>query len=236
MQMATLLVALGLTVPAVAETGQKLNQGINESAKDGAITQTAQNHAASDLALSAELARYGHDAKNPMALLVAAQIIKNNPTKDVKLDKKSDGETSGDSGTGKKGSLITAAGLLDEAKSLAADDLQMVALIDAEVKSQGGRGAVTGVTRHVDRIKAGDTDNYKVVFKGHQEANVVILGDGDNDLDLYVYDENGNLVGKDLDGSDKCLVTWTPARTGDFRIKIKNLGKKVYSDYILLTD
>jgi hypothetical protein len=237
MKTTTLLVTIGLAIPALVGAGHlvKVDQAINESAKNEAVKLTPQGQAVADLAIVGELAHYGHDAKNPMALLVAAQIVKSNPTQDIKRDKQSEGGSGNASATGKKGALITADGLLAEAKSLAADDLQMVAMIDAEMKRQGTRGSTTtGPTRHVDRINPDSTDRYKVEFQGHEEANVAIVGDGDNDLDLYVYDENGSLIGKDVGGTDRCLVTWTPKWTGEFTIKIVNLGESVYSNYILL--
>jgi hypothetical protein len=62
------------------------------------------------------------------------------------------------------------------------------------------------------------------------DAAVVISGDGDTDLDLYVYDENGNLIGSDTDGSDDCVVRFNPRWTGVFRIEVRNLGS-VYNQY-----
>ena len=61
------------------------------------------------------------------------------------------------------------------------------------------------------------------------------MGDGDTDLDLYVYDENGNLIDKDIDSTDTMLCMWTPKWTGEFIIKIKNLGS-VRNYYTLWTN
>ena len=58
------------------------------------------------------------------------------------------------------------------------------------------------------------------MFLGGARAIVTVEGDGSTDLDVYVYDENGNLVAK-VDGpGDKCRVTWTPRWTGKFTIKV----------------
>lgn len=64
---------------------------------------------------------------------------------------------------------------------------------------------------------------------------MIITGDGDTDLDLYIYDENGNLIGSDVDTTDVCLVSWTPRWTGVFRVEIHNLGY-VYNAYTLITN
>ena len=64
------------------------------------------------------------------------------------------------------------------------------------------------------------------------DVTVAILGDGDTDLDLYVYDENGNEIVSDTDGTDQCYVSWYPKWAGQFRIEIKNLGR-VSNQYCL---
>jgi hypothetical protein len=135
--------------------------------------------------------------------------------------------------------------LLNEAKTWAKGDVHTLALIDAELaKPAGASGSgtlgavVRGVSqaiRHVDRVLPGDTDTYSITFQGGQVARVGIVGDGDTDLDLYVYDENGNLVGRDADYSDECYVEWMPRWTGTFTVRIRNLGR-VYNQDTLLTN
>ena len=58
----------------------------------------------------------------------------------------------------------------------------------------------------------------------HELAMVTVHGDGDTDLDLYVYDENGNCVASDTSLGDQCVVTWTPRWTGSFTIRVVNRG------------
>ena len=38
-----------------------------------------------------------------------------------------------------------------------------------------------------------EADLYKIAFRGGEVARAAVSGDGDTRLDLYVYDENGNL-------------------------------------------
>jgi hypothetical protein len=96
-------------------------------------------------------------------------------------------------------------------------------------------GAVSGPNFTSTQVLANSTDVFHVSFAGGQQATVAISGDGDTDLDLYVYDENGNLVASDLSTSDTAAVSWTPSWTGDFRIEVKNRGS-VYNAYSILTD
>ena len=60
-------------------------------------------------------------------------------------------------------------------------------------------------------------------------------GDGDTDLDLYVYDSNGNLIVKDNDYTDDCYVRWYRKWTGRFIVKIVNRGP-VYNRYVIVTN
>ena len=59
-----------------------------------------------------------------------------------------------------------------------------------------------------------------------------VIGDGDTDLDLFIYDTTGQLVAKDEDppaskggGSDICRCQWTPRVEQEYTIKILNYGK-----------
>lgn len=73
-------------------------------------------------------------------------------------------------------------------------------------------------------VLANSTDRYRVTFYAGEEAMVLVSGDGDTDLDLYIYDEYDNLVAYDNDGLDTMLCTWIPKRTATFTIVIRNLG------------
>ena len=96
-------------------------------------------------------------------------------------------------------------------------------------------GAVPGPKRTDERVQARSTDSYAVIFRQGEIARVALSGDGDTDLDLYVYDESGNLVASDDDELDDCYVSWAPRWTGRFTIKVVNRGY-VANDYTILTN
>jgi hypothetical protein len=93
-------------------------------------------------------------------------------------------------------------------------------------------GPIRGNVYQNDRANAHSTVTYNEVFVGGSAAFVRVVGDGDTDLDLFVYDENGNLIVSDTDYSDQPYVTFTPAWTGPFRIVVQNRGN-VYNDYTI---
>ena len=80
------------------------------------------------------------------------------------------------------------------------------------------------------RVEAHATDRFVVACYGREVTRVEVGGDGDTDLDLYVYDENGNLITSDTDLTDHCIVSFTPRWTGTFTIRVVNRGS-VYNNY-----
>ncbi|PLY07103.1 MAG: hypothetical protein C0622_00230 [Desulfuromonas sp.] len=204
----------------------------NVSDKTGA---SAAGQGVSSAALASELAAYARANDNAQAMLVAAEILRNAAAVDVDLDKGVEGDATA-AAEKASGALATRDAMLAEAEEMAGDDVQLLAMIDAEKQAQGTKGDITGPNEHRDRVNPRATDVYEITFRGDELAEVAVLGDGDNDLDLFIYDENGNLIESDEDATDQCYVSWYPAWTGTFKIKIKNLGRSVYSNYVLLTN
>ena len=96
-------------------------------------------------------------------------------------------------------------------------------------------GRVPGPGTVCDTVGAFRTDVYTEWFRGGEIATVVVSGDGDTDLDVFVYDEYGTLVAWDTGYTDDCLVVWRPRWTGPFRIKVVNRGS-FYNRYVLATN
>lgn len=122
--------------------------------------------------------------------------------------------------------------MLAEARALASGDARLVALID-EAESVQSRAFV-----RPDQIVAGlttvdafseDAWRWRTALGG-QVAEVAISGDGDTDLDLFIYDENGYLVCSSTLYGDTEYCSWIPKWTGQFRIVVKNYGP-VYNAY-----
>jgi hypothetical protein len=93
-----------------------------------------------------------------------------------------------------------------------------------------GRRELEGAT-----VDANSSVRYATTFLGGEMAEVVIMGDGDTDLDLFVYDENGNLVASDTDETDFGVCRWTPNWTGEFTVVVTNLGS-VYNEFDIATN
>lgn len=200
-----------------------------------ATEATGSNPETSLLDAAGTLVRYGHQTKTALPLIQAAEIYsKLGVTAEATPKAKTSEEAVGQGAGAEKANPVTfdPAQLLDEATQYAEGDKTLLAMIN---KVKGVRGRVPGPVRHTDRVNAHATDVYTITFRGGEDAYIVVSGDGDTDLDLYVYDENGNFITSDTDSTDDCVVRFHPRWTGPFRVKIKNLGG-VYNNYVLITN
>lgn len=95
----------------------------------------------------------------------------------------------------------------------------------------------SGSASTTETVRAGETDSYQEWFVSGQEAGAIVSGDGDTDLDLYMYDEYGRLICKSETNGDDEFCTWTPSFNNlgarRFKVKIMNRGS-VYNNYTIL--
>jgi hypothetical protein len=90
--------------------------------------------------------------------------------------------------------------------------------------------------RAVTVVRPGTTDVLKARIVSGRWATISVSGDGDTDLDLYVYDSYGRLVGYDDGPSDDCLVRFYPLFTGKFTVKIVNRSHSLANQYVIDVD
>lgn len=235
-----------LGTSSVARAQDSDNKGTNASADKGKEGGNATG--VSVLNQAGQLVRYARENESPLAMLTAVQMIER-----VKYQEKSDRLGA------KKSDVSTQSGkdeaktdqkeqntevtfdtqkLLAEAKGWAKGNSQVAALIDAEAAkhpSTGTLGATTGPIVHHDHVYARHYDDFAVTFYAGELARVAVIGNGSTDLDLYIYDANGNMITADTDYSDQCLVQFVPRWTGTFRIRVVNNGY-VGNNYVLMTN
>ncbi|NOH97516.1 hypothetical protein [Vibrio sp. 99-70-13A1] len=201
------------------------DMNVNQEAK------AAKDPHIANLSLVQQLADVGFEQKDPLILMTAAKIYAMTPTKEMERTKESEGGVESKKTTDM---TVDFDSLLDYAKEYSGDNESYLAMI-SEIESVKTRGRTSGPAISTDRVEAGATDTYYIRYRGDRLAELMIIGDGDTDLDVYVYDERGNSICKDDDYSDKMYCSWVPAWTGEFEIKIKNRGN-VYNVYDILTN
>lgn len=217
-----------LTLAFIAAAQLSFSQEKTGEAQQPASEQMTQ------LRLASDLAKYGYETYSASALIEAARILSGVPTHELAPESFDKGEGTADDKAQK--AELSVEQLLKDARKYADGDATLLALAD-QVKVDNGvsRGRVNGPSKTVERVLAHSTDTYCIKFYAGSTAEVFVSGDGDTDLDVYVYDANGNLITKDDDYTDDCYVAFIPYYTTVFTIKIVNRGS-VYNQYTMWTN
>jgi hypothetical protein len=105
------------------------------------------------------------------------------------------------------------------------------------------KNKVPGVFTAIRQLSPGGTDFYEIPYQaGKGKARVSIRGDHDMKFDLTVLDPNNKKVARCPCPTDVEELTWTPAVTGVYTIRVESKGPMgdrkipVWSQYILTTD
>ena len=183
------------------------------------------------LVLANRLAAYGLAQRDVLALITAAGLMQRWPGQAVSRTpvavRGARGESTPPSTPGAAAKPAvhprSAAGLLAQARQWAQGRADLLALID-DVAHQQWRGPTEGPRIHSRVATAHATDVYREQFKGGEPAVVMISGDGDSNLDLYVYNDRGTRLcaSERLDDIEVCR--WQPQGAGPFVIQIVNRG------------
>ena len=85
----------------------------------------------------------------------------------------------------------------------------------------------------IERVEALSYRTFTMTCDRGEFTELAIIGDGDTDLDLFIYDPEGRLIAADDDDQSKCVVRWTAQSKGRYTIKVVNLGR-VWSRFALV--
>ncbi|MDW8469036.1 MAG: hypothetical protein RML56_08785 [Burkholderiales bacterium] len=234
--LAALSLACGVGANALAQSAEKAaegKKGRNVVAK--AAREATPQARALDLArLADRLASYGEQRKDALSLIVAARLFAEAGVQPATFER-SAGKGKGEQGApAPQPREATVSGLLARARQYAGERKDLLALAD-DVEKAGVRGAVGGPRAATYVVNAFASDIFRVTFRGLEPALVGISGDGDTDLDLFVYDDAGRLVCRSERPVDEEICQWVPRWTGVFRIEVRNLGR-VWNRYLILTN
>ncbi len=185
-----------------------------------------------NMALAKELAAYGYANESAISLINAAQIVIDESASAAKVKE----TTRGGEDAGAAEITLDAEKLLTDAEAFADNDKNLKGIIKSMRElTAASRGRVGGPGYVVDKVNAEEANMYAVEFKGGEAAEAAVVGDGSTDLDLYIFDEDGNLIVLDEDDGDECYVMWKPRSTGVYVITVLNRGS-VYNEFALVTN
>lgn len=198
-------------------------------------SSSPQTQAVATAAMASQLRAYGDRNKDPMALISAARILQEVGVRDEPRKPTTKADKPAATGMAQPAARDdSVAGILARAKEYAKGRADLIALAN-EVEKSTTRGRTGGPAGTVTNVQANSRDTFDISFRGGEPALVAISGDGDTDLDLLVYDENGRLICRADGFTDDEICRWTPAWTATFRVVVVNLGR-VYNRYRLWTN
>ena len=200
------------------------------SSKEGA-TKISDDMKKTDLAIN--LLRYGYQNNSSVSLAQAAQMLF-----ELNMGQLTFSEVTGESKS-EQPLNMSVTKLLQDALTMSEGDAETRAYVES-VKTQIdnkpiNKGARNGPVRKSARVAANSTVAYALDIAGGEVMTIAVYGDGDTDLDLYVYNEIGDLRAYDDDPSGDCLVMFLPLFSQKIRIEIKNRGS-IYNDFVIVTN
>src|SRR5439155_27021277 len=104
----------------------------------------------------------------------------------------------------------------------------VVAVIVVLAARPGLGGATTGANSYSHDYFPGETQNYRVQFRGGGTATVTISGLDNTNVEVRVYDDlTFQQVASHVGGfTDQRTVSWTPPATRMYRIEVRNMGPR----------
>lgn len=223
----TLMVSLIITTFSCGQ------QAREKEAREGVLSIEVQA-----IMLAKKNAAVGYETQNPLFLLSAAQLLIDYPGAEIEFVSVEETEPVDTEAKGSVDVELDAVKLLEDAVLYAQGNpavMEMAENLKLQAEQTLTRGAVGGPYYVIRRVEKYGTNRYTASFRAGELAEVAIIGDGDTDMDLYVFDSNGSLIEYDEDYTDQCYVSWVPRWTGEYTIAVKNLGS-VYNRFVLITN
>jgi len=196
------------------------------------VSKTKPSEDLENLQLAGQLAKYGYKTFSAEA----AKIMSSVKTQELKYESYKQDPAPKEQAIKKSKEGYDLASILAAAKKYANGDAKSLAAItEIEKANQDTRGRVGGPGERYSCVYGNSIEVYDISFIEGQLAEILLRGDGDTDLDLYVFDSSGHLIAQDADYTDRCYVSWVPAWTGRYTVKVVNRGP-IVNYYRMLTN
>jgi hypothetical protein len=201
--------ALGLVLQALCIEVQAKTENLKSSAsKNGSSPNgNALKNTMAEQSLALDLVRYGDRTKDPLALIQAARMQQTLGTRV------------------KETSVLSQAMLLQRARAYSHGRQDLAMLID-DVSASGSRGSLAGPILEHFLAPVNELQKLVVRFTGGVRATFALKADEPQKLEVEVLDASGKPVCvRSGEATREC--SWTPSATGDYQIRIRNIGTTV---------
>ena len=188
---------------------------------DTAAEMTESGKAVETLSLGYKLAEYARTAEDPRAMIVAARMVGSIPVSEAEEKGAIEGEGAGEEGDA--GALPSGDALFAEARDLAAGDPDILAEIDM-AQGEGSKGVVGGAIGTTQYVPGQTVWTVRFNARGGEPLVIGTKRGSYAEVDLKVFDENGNLVCQDLSHDVVLACQVNPIWTGAFKVQVINHG------------
>ena len=106
----------------------------------------------------------------------------------------------------------------------------LVALVAAVggIRTDALAGASGGPRSAAYNLDPGKEVYFNIAFDANKPASVfAVSDDASADIDMFIYDSNGVLVGKDVLPDASPLVIWTPTVNQIYKVVVRNVSKQI---------
>ncbi|MGF1625561.1 MAG: hypothetical protein ACFCVH_11810 [Alphaproteobacteria bacterium] len=183
------------------------------------------------LAMAQQLASRGVETGDPILLIAAARLASQVDVSESTVRTRDEMvDAAGDSPA-----LHTAAEMLTAARALSGGRDDLLGLIE-DAEAESARGSIYGSGYYEGYISGGDNLYYDEAFFGGEQAVITLQGHNPSDIDLWIYDEFGNLICSSTGYSSYETCSFTPRWTGNFTIRVENEGHPQGTYFTLWTN
>lgn len=228
------LLCLTAAVPACARMRASIEPE-KPAGTAGIDSSTARLEA---ISLAAQLAASGKARQSPLALLAAAELLVQAAPQPMDPSIGFSGTDATATSKASAAPALDAISLVAAAEAMGAGDTRISdqAARIRQSASMRDRGATLGPKGPVfHNVPADARHTWRITFNAGEAAMARVRGDGDTDLDCYVYDGMERIVALDDDFTDYCVLNWVPSKQQQYRIVIVNRGD-VYNRYAFWTN
>ena len=185
--------------------------------------KTSKHQKIENTRLAYQLIKYGYQKENALSMISAIDILLKQNINNLHPETTSLSQIEGEV---KNYEYLQ--NILNYARYKANNNSNLLTLIDQYdkelFKMKATRGAIGGARVGNHTVLAKGSNFFWVVFKQNELAEVSVIGNGKNVLELFIYDENNLLVDKDNKRQAECYLNWYPKEKKAYKIKIKNNG------------
>lgn len=219
------MAAVALFAGAAYGEGAVTNVAADVDADTAAIT------ALQNMALAQQLAALGVETGDPIMLIAAARLASQVSATASDMTPR-DGQPSA---AGESPGLHSADEMLVAARAFAQDREDILGLIE-DAAAETSRGSIYGSGYYDGYISGGDNLYFDEAFYGGEQAIITLQGHNPSDIDLWVYDEYGNLICSSTGYSSNESCSFVPRWTGDFTVRVENEGHPQGTYFTLWTN